>query len=148
VIPDLDKEGKLPPGVHVGTWEELTAMFGTTAHRAALIDGLYRAAMALKDAGCKTLYIDGSFVTTKETPSDFDGCWDPSGVDSRKLDSVLLDFDNLRLNQKLKYGGELFPSTARAEAAAPHRTFLEFFQNDKDTGRPKGIIAIDLGGLP
>ena len=26
-------------------------------------------------------------------------------------------------------------------------SFLEFFQTDKDTGRTKGIIAIDLGGL-
>jgi hypothetical protein len=27
-------------------------------------------------------------------------------------------------------------------------TFLDYFQHDRDTGQPKGIIAIDLGALP
>ena len=47
--------------------------------------------------------------------------------------------------QKAKYMGELFP--ASTIAATGGLSFLEFFQTDKDTGRPKGIIAIDLGGL-
>ena len=48
--------------------------------------------------------------------------------------------------QKRKYGGELFPADWPADA---HGTsFLHFFQRDRVTGRPKGIIAIDLGGLP
>ena len=41
--------------------------------------------------------------------------------------------------------GELFP--ASIIAGTDGLSFLEFFQTDKDTGRPKGIIAIDLGGL-
>jgi hypothetical protein len=28
------------------------------------------------------------------------------------------------------------------------RTFLEFFQTDKNSGDPKGIIALDLRRLP
>ena len=94
------------------------------------------------------MYLDGSFVTTKDQPADFDGCWDPSGVSGSQLDPVLLDFRPGRLAQKVKYSGELFPSTAQAEAKSPHRTFLEFFQEDKNTGRRKGIISIDLRRLP
>jgi hypothetical protein len=42
-------------------------------------------------------------------------------------------------------GGELFPA---ASVAGPGGTaFLDFFQRDKTTGDPKGIIAIDLGGV-
>jgi hypothetical protein len=54
--------------------------------------------------------------------------------------------DALRAAQKAKYGGEFFPAES---AADPFGTrFLEFLQHDKQTGDPKGIIAIDLGGLP
>jgi hypothetical protein len=109
---------------------------------------LLDAAHSLKAAGCSFLYLDGSFVTAKDHPGDFDAAWETAGVDPTKLDPVLRMFGNGRLAQKLKYGGELFPASARAAAGSPHRTFLEFFQSDKDTGNPKGIVAIDLGSLP
>lgn len=148
MIPTPDSDGNLPAGVHQATWDELAAAFGTTAHRKKLLDGLYRAAQELKRAGCETLYVDGSFVTTKDAPGDFDGCWDPKGVNGSILDPVLLDFRPGRISQKVKYHGELFPSTERAEAQPPYRTFLDFFQKDKNTDQPKGIIAIDLRRLP
>ena len=62
------------------------------------------------------------------------------------LDPVLLTFDNQRAAQKAKYGGELFLADAMADPAGTR--FLGFFQRDKNTGLPKGIIALDLGGLP
>lgn len=72
-------------------------------------------------------------------------CWEAAGVDVRRLDPELPDFDNARAAQKARYGGELFPADW---AASPDGiTFLDYFQRDR-TGRPKGIIAIDLGGLP
>ena len=145
---DLNSEGTLDPGIHVATWEDLEAAFGQTRWRRKLLEGLLRAARNLKAAGCSRLYVDGSFVTDKQRPSDFDGCWEPHGVDGRKLDPVLLTFANGRQAQKLKYGGELFPASWQAEATPPWRTFLEFFQNDKNTGNKKGIVAIDLGDLP
>jgi hypothetical protein len=145
-LPDLDPStGNLPPGVHHATWDELRAAFGTTPHRARLLDGLHRALEALRTAGCQRTYVDGSFVTAKDVPGDFDACWETQGVDAGKLDPVLLDFSNKRAAQKAKYGGELFPATA---SAGPGARFLDFFQRDKATGEPKGIVAIDLGGLP
>jgi len=148
VIPPFDSDGNLPPGVHEATWGEFTATFAGNARRKRLVEGLYRAVKGLKAAGCSTVYVDGSLVTAKELPGDFDGCWEPAGVDPVLLDPVFLDFSNGRLAQKLKYLGEFFPSTARAEAAPPYRTFLEFFQSDKNTGKHKGIIALDLRRLP
>lgn len=116
--------------------------FGTTPRRLKLIEGLRKALQSLLGAGCRTAYIDGSFVTAKEVPGDFDACWDPLGVDGNQLDPVLLDFSNRRAVQKEKFGGELFPSSALADLAGS--TFLEFFQVDKATGEAKGIVAIDL----
>jgi hypothetical protein len=111
-----------------------------------LLAGLKAALDALRAAGCRRAYIDGSFVTTKATPGDFDGCWEVGGVDPDLLDPVLLVFANQRAAQKAKYGGEFFPAES---AADPFGTrFLEFFQRDKQTGDPKGIVTIDLGGLP
>jgi hypothetical protein len=103
--------------------------------------GLRRALLALKAAGCARAYIDGSFVTDKNVPSDFDGCWDPVGVDLSKLDPVLQTFDDGRAQQKAKYGGELFPSTV--VEAGTGNLFLDFFQATR-AGERKGILALDL----
>lgn len=111
-----------------------------------LLDGLLRALRSLNIAGCTAAYLDGSFVTAKELPGDFDACWESSGVDPGRLAPELLDFSNARAAQKVRYGGELFPVEAAAEPAGT--TFLDYFQRDRDTGQPKGIVAIDLGGLP
>lgn len=116
--------------------------FGTNPHRKRLIEGLKEALRSLVEAGCRTVYINGSFVTSKDLPGDFDGCWDPDGVDGDRLDPVLLDFGDRRAAQKARYGGELFPSSTWADLTG--NTFLEFFQVDKGTGEAKGIVAIDL----
>lgn len=96
---------------------------------------------ALHKAGCRTVYVDGSFVTDKPAPGDYDICWDPAGVNPALLDPVFLDFDNSRKNQKSVYGGEFFPFNFQVE---PGKTFLDFFQNDRHTGQPKGILLVDL----
>jgi hypothetical protein len=145
-IPDLDpSSGNLPPGVHEATWGEVLAAFGWNAERQLLLDGLLRALRALKAAGCKRAYLDGSFATAKDVPGDFDACWEVQGVDPNALDPELLDFNNRRAGQKAKYGGELFLADDRATPAGT--VFLDFFQRDKATGDAKGILAIDLGGL-
>ena len=108
--------------------------------------GLKAALEDLKGAGCRTVYVNGSFVTSKESPNDYDGCWEETSVDPSLLDPVLLTFDRGRATQKSKYLGELFPASITADTGG--LSFLEFFQTDKDTGEPKGIIAIDLEDFP
>lgn len=142
MIPEFDALGRLPPGVHTAAWSEIAARFGGSAWRGRLLVGLRGALLSLKAAGCAIAYIDGSFVTAKEAPGDFDACWDEVGVDPDLLDPVLLDFANKRAAQKAKFGGELFPATGPADVAG--NSFLQFFQVDKATGDQKGIIAIDL----
>ena len=146
-IPSIDPAtGNLPPGIHDATWQELYLAFGSTPHRQRLLEGLLRALSALRRAGCGRAYVDGSFVTSKDVPGDFDGCWELEGVDPDALEPTLLDWNGKREAQKAKYGGELFIATAAADLAGTR--FLDFFQRDKNTGEPKGIVALDLGGLP
>lgn len=146
MIPGFDPGGNLPPGVHETTWDVFVARFGINERRRRLIAGLKRALDSLKRAGCTRAYVDGSFVTAKDQPGDFDACWDPVGVNGALLDPVLLNFDNGRQLQKIVFYGELFPSHWPADLAG--RRFIEFFQTDKNTGDPKGIVALKVQELP
>lgn len=146
MIPEFEQDGSLPPGIHQATWDEIVERFGYTEHRRALLEGLKRALDALRNAGCSVVYIDGSFVTAKHTPNDFDACWDPRGVDPQMLDPVLLDFSNGRAAQKALLGGELFPSSSIERGS--NSRFVDFFQTNKQTGEAKGIVAIELRILP
>lgn len=140
---DFETNGNLRAGIHIMTIDEFEKEFGYNAHRKKLITGLKIGLNELKDCGCKHLYIDGSFVTTKENPTDFDSCWDPTGVDLIKLKTTyptIIDFTDHRKNQKIKYYGEFFPSTIKAN---PYDIYINFFQKDKN-GNPKGIVLINL----
>ena len=145
MIPSFDENGLLPPGIHWAAWDEFLQRFGTSSWRLRLARGVRAAIENLKNAGCLTVYINGSFVTAKDVPNDFDACWEEAGVDPTVLDPVLLTFDPGRVTQKAKYLGKLFPASAIADGDG--FSFVEFFQTDKDTGGPKGIVAIDLGDL-
>ncbi len=143
MIPPFDATGKLPAGIHAADWQQFAARFGFSDRRRRLLGGLETALRSLRDAGCTLAYVDGSFVTAKKEPGDFDACWGVAGVDPDRLDPVLLDFSDGRASQKAKYGGELFP--AELPEGLSGRTFLSFFQADRDTGAAKGIVSIALG---
>ncbi len=136
--------GYLPPGVHLAPWSEVAPRFSGNGHRARLVGGLLAALQNLAGAGCLSVFLDGSFISEKELPYDYDGAWDTRGVDPYRLDPVLLDFSNSRAAMKSKYFGELFPATA---TAAPGVLYRDFFQKDRN-GVPKGVVHIDLGSLP
>ncbi|MDJ0617135.1 MAG: hypothetical protein QNJ63_10380 [Calothrix sp. MO_192.B10] len=143
MIPEFDENGNLPPGVHFCEWEEFTERFGTTERRLYLIQGLRMAMEQLKAAGCRTIYINGSFVTIKSNPRDFDACWDSEEVDINYLrinaPRLLNRFDTQA--QKSQYKGELFCSDDPVGDNGLNS--FEFFQHDREQNR-KGIIAIDL----
>ena len=146
MIPDLiDIDGApwgvLPQGIHTATLSEVAEKFAGNQHRRKLLNGLVEAAKSLQQAGCKRIYVDGSFVTGKPKPDDYDGCWDPNSIDPKQLDPVFLDFSNGRRNQKLKYLGEMFPFGIERGSG---KHFVDFFQVEKFTGKSKGIVEIDL----
>lgn len=147
MIPPFDQtSGYLPPGIHSASWEEFNQRFGTSERRRDMIAGLKLALTSLQAAGCKVAYIDGSFVTAKNDPADFDACWDAKGVDILALDPILLDFSpNRPYLQKAKYLGEFLPAQMRIFKGGPF--VLDFFQLDVHNNA-KGIILLDLTQLP
>lgn len=145
MLPDADSEtGYLPPGVYDAHWNEVIPRFSANGHRTRLVGGLLAALQNLAGAGCRSVVLDGSFVSQKALPEDYDGAWNTQGVDPYRLDPVLLDFTNGRAAMKSKYLGELFPASL---FAAPGVLYRDFFMKDRN-GVPKGVINIDLGSLP
>lgn len=146
MIPEFNKFGNLPEGIHEVKWDEFSDRFGTNYYRRSMIRGMKEALDNLKQAGCKRVYVDGSFVTSKYHPKDYDGCWEPDGVKPELLDPVLIDFSKGRAAQKTKFRGELFLSTHSTQDTG--ETFLDFFQGDHENDTKKGIVAFNLEELP
>jgi hypothetical protein len=142
LIPDFTATGLLPQGVHPATLEEVLERFGGNERRDQLLTGLVEALRLLRAAGCRRVYVNGSFVTSKERPNDIDACWDIDGVDADALDPVFFDFADGRAAQKARFGAEFFP--AQVPEGLSGRAFLDFFQVDRQTGEPKGIIELRL----
>ncbi|WP_417832200.1 DUF6932 family protein [Terasakiella sp.] len=136
----------LPAGIWEATLKEVEQRFAYNDHRRFLFNGICRVCDSLAAAGVGYILLDGSYVTAKPLPSDFDGCWYPTeAVNKKKLDPVLLDFSNKRKAQKEKYGGELFIAT---DGAGNGLFFEDFFQIEPMSAKAKGIIKINLHELP
>jgi hypothetical protein len=143
VLPRFDPDtGLLPVGEHLATWDEVMERFGWNERRRALLDGLEEALELLAAVGCRRVWLNGSFVTAKDEPGDFDACWDTDGVDLEQIDPVFLDLAVGRAAQKSRFGGEFFPNVVEAGSGL---VFAEFFQNERDGSR-KGIVVVKLGG--
>jgi hypothetical protein len=128
VIPPFRRiTGDLPPGVHMATWPEFVLRYGYNKPRQRLLVGLAQAIKDLRAAGCQRIYVDGSFVTDTPEPGDFDCCWEEANVDASLLPGELLD---------------IFPAHGIADLLGT--SFLEYFQLNKNTGKRRGIVAINL----
>ena len=142
LIPGFQGDGNLPPGIYWADWTEVEQRFAYNLQRSRLLQGFREALMLLHAAGCKAVFLDGSYVTMKNMPGDFDACWDVTDVDPAMVDPIFFDFANKRAAQKARFQGEFFP--AQLPEGLGGKTFLEFFQIDKETGDPKGIVGFNL----
>ncbi len=100
------------------------------------------ASKRLPARACTRVWLNGSFVTAKDEPDDFDAVWSVDGVDRELLGATLpelLDLSDHRAAQKLRFGGEFFPNIVEGGSG---KRFAAFFQTDRD-GIAKGIVVID-----
>ena len=141
MIPSFDEHGNLPPGIHPATWDEIVERYATNERREQLMNGLRAAIASLHAAGCSRVCLDGSFVTDKELPGDFDACWEAGSVDPGFVGpgSARLPRPSCRAEGEVRR-----ISSAQFVAQPGGTTFLDFFQLDRLTHQRKGIIAIDL----
>lgn len=145
MIPDFTNANKtpwpvLPPGIWDATLKDVKERFVYNERRSDLYNGLLLGVENLFNAGCPQLFLDGSYVTGKPQPNDYEICWDSRFVNPDILDPIFLQFNNGTIDQKIKYKGEFFPALwIEANSGKP---FIEFFQIDKYSAQPKGIIRI------
>jgi hypothetical protein len=131
----------LPVGIHEAAIEEIEIRYSTTPHRKDLFAGLKDGLSNLFGGGCRVAYLDGSFVTGKPKPEDYEVCWDGRYVQPALLDPLFLNLAFGTDLQKFKYKGEYFPASGIERRSG--KTFLEFFQTDKYTNNKKGILQIN-----
>ena len=88
-LPGFDSEtGRLPEGEHPAAWEEVVERFGWNSRRRRLLDGLADAMELLEAAGCRRVWLNGSFVTAKEEPGDFDASLGRTRTGSEQDDAL------------------------------------------------------------
>lgn len=146
LIPKFDDNGYLPEGIYDALLIEYEQCFVYNVVRREIHAGLLRLIKELKTIGCKSVFIDGSFVTAKEHPNDVDVCWDDRGLDYEDVEKkmpILWDLDPPRTNQQLLYRADIFP--AFIIEGGSKKMFIDFFQQIKhEEHRNKGIIKIDI----
>lgn len=139
VIPEFDENGNLPEGVHDATVEEVGARFAYNPPRQRLFDAFLEVMDILNECNSPEVHLDGSFITTKETPSDYDMCWESTGVEQTDR---LREFLELRELRKERYLGDIFIRMPQPPYFYDH---VEHWQSDsRQDDAVKGIIRIRL----
>ncbi|OQP49312.1 hypothetical protein A4H97_28645 [Niastella yeongjuensis] len=121
------------------TLEEFEQHFGTNEWRKQKIRNALTLFEILGACGCTTVFIGGSFISTKINPNDIDLCFDLQNIDYDKLEQVFPDFfDHNKIGEihrNLKCHVLYFDKT--------NHQFLHMLEKDKD-GYPKGLVKINL----
>jgi hypothetical protein len=144
-IPPFDESGNLPEGIWEATIEEVKERYAYNFRRRWHLERLEKAIQLIKDAEGTTLFLDGSFITSKDRPDDYDALTCKAEV-GEKLDGLINKHPN---TQKAEYGGEFyFAENIMFDAlTGTQKTFLDFFQTDTRSSEEyirKGIIRIIL----
>lgn len=140
---NFNSDGNLPPGIYILSWEEFYNFFNFSPRRIELLEGLKSTIDIMARCGCTSIYIDGSFVTSKLEPNDWDACFDCPVPKNLYLDAINMVFPLLNKKmQKKCFKGEIYPSWLDADGK---NNFIDFFQQVKNNERKKkGIIQILL----
>ena len=139
MIPNLNNNGYLTKGIHKSTLKEIKQRFGTSSlKRKELFKGFQNLVQLLHrhKTSIKTFLLNGSFVTAKESPGDYDcilvvkaNC-EFSLEEIRQLDTAKEVFDAHLL-------------VFSEEDVDGYHGFVKFFGHDQVL-RPKGLLEVIL----
>jgi predicted nucleotidyltransferase len=142
----FNNEGVLPEGVHKMSLPGFKEKFVYNSRREEIYEAFLILIADLKAINCRAVYIDGSYVTSKELPGDIDVCWeDDDGIDWDLLDTqypIFFDLNPPRKAQQLRYRADVFPANIYESNSG--MMFKDFFQQNKETGNIKGIVKINI----
>lgn len=142
MTPSFNRDGNLPEGIHKATYDEVKVRYGHNEHRKKLLDKMDLLLEKLLHAGCKQFFLDGSFISNKELPNDYDALLGYEGLNVNLLDPIILQTPNAGL-VKEKYSCDLIPCDVGGYSGD---FWIDRFTIDKETGNRKGIIKISFTG--
>ena len=147
MIPEFLENGYLPEGIYDASIEEVAERFVFSGKRRQLLNGLMELIAVCISSKINIIYLDGSFISKKLRPVDYDACYDTDHPDRL---SILKDVNSTALEsdseiQKQSFGGEIHYANANMAHIKGSPTILEWFQTCKeDETLKKGIIRIIL----
>ncbi len=147
-LPEFRPDGWLPEGHHAATWEEIAMRFGGEpgSRRAGLLASLLAWRDAARAKGLEGLLIlDGSFVSDKDMPGDFDGIfvYDEQSVVILAADAEAREL--LRMTSvKERFGADIFVFSSTAVRDSPAFCRTDGFDLHKITRMPKGVVEVIL----
>lgn len=118
---------------------EVQARFAHNEKRKQLFDGLEEVISILKECNCPEVFLDGSFITKKEQPNDYDLCYEPTGVLATER---FREFLRGRSTNKEKYRGDIFVHMPVPPFYVNHVNNWQKDGRNEDVA--KGILRIDL----
>ena len=139
MLPEFNKYGNLPAGIYKSSITCIENKFGKSSEERISLFNNFRKFLKILSPfkkNIKRLILDGSFVTSKESPGD--------------IDCIMIIENNFRFipeiveelgNSKELYNIHLF--TFEEKNTESCRGMLNFFSKDKDL-KPKGIIEVIL----
>lgn len=132
MLPSFDEHGNLPPGIHRCTIEELIQHFGTgSVEREVEIQELLEFIAWAREADIQRVIVNGSFVTSKESPND--------------VDVVILPGPNYPRSQNPAFEEiTRFPFLQIVVAADEDDLIMWVSQDFGTDRRPKGVVEVLL----
>lgn len=139
MIPEFNKYGNLPAGIYKSSITSIEKMFGANSGKRILLFNNFRKLLKLLfpfKKNIKHIILDGSFVTSKESPAD--------------IDCIMIIENNFRFTPEIVeklcdseklYNIHLF--MFEEKNTERHREMLNFFCKDRDL-KPKGVIEVIL----
>ncbi len=145
-LPAFREDGWLPEGHHAATWQEVALRLGGEAgsRRAAIFSSLLRWRDAVVVKGMAGLVIlDGSFVSSKEAPGDFDlfFLYDEAAEALLRNDSEARSLTDYQACRAQGFLGDIYALPASLQKFSPTLSGLDMFDSDRQ-GTPKGVVEV------
>jgi hypothetical protein len=144
MLPQLNENGDLPPGVHAAGWTEIELRFrtGNGARVRAISTLKHLHELAVRTGALSFFYVFGSFVSAAHTPRDVDLILVMRGdfrLEDCPRESLTL-FSHA--DAEARYGASIFWLREGMVPDAAMREFLRVWQTKRD-GTVRGILEVE-----
>ena len=148
MLPAFREDGWLPEGHYGATWDAIIEFFGgqVGSPRALVLANLLSWRDAARLAGLSgRLLINGSFVSTKLNPGDFDLIFIYDTATKERIDGDVVSRQLTSYDFcKSHFSGDIFVFWEENINRFPAFCDTSMFDRVKDTGIPKGVLEVSL----